>query len=895
MNKKTAVSLRLSRIILTSFVMLLNIAATSSAVTITWSNGGLDGDWNNPANWAGTIPDAIDDSAKINMAAGPVFSTGRTATAYRVYLEGTNGTITMNGGGSLTTVNHIYMAALSTDTAILNMSGGTINIGSTSFHHLYCGQNGAATFNMGGGAMNISGNFNVALNAGSIADVNLSGGTITCKVLSMGASDGTGTINITSTGTLIVDSNGANVSTYITNGWIKAYNGAGTVMVDINNINPGKTTVWASAPTKAVVPSPADNAANVSILTDLSWMGIPGATSHNVYFGTSSSPAFVSNQTEATFDPGILDFTTYYWRIDEIVGPNTVTGDLWTFSTVSGLAENPNPISGATEVALYKVLSWTPGYGAVSHDVYLGTDVNAVRNAERLEGDLDGSGRVDYNDIHILANYWLENPAGSEPYAGVNYDNIVDFADYALLTNNWKVQPSPLFKGNTTDTRYNDPCDFAINTTYYWRVDEVNGPENRKGDVWSFTTTVYSESLIGKVMCGYQGWFNCPSDGTTRGWIHWSTSTSSFTPSTVRVDMWPDMNEMTTGEKFLASAFDEGSTHFYVFSSHNLTTVRRHFQWMQQYGIDGVYLQRFATEIKSQTSKSFYHRNDVLDYCKDGANMYGKKYAVMYDLSGLSAGQTSYVINDWKYLVDTKHVTMDPNYMHHRGKPVVAVWGIGFNDGRAYTLAECLTLVNFLRNDPVYGGNIVMVGVPSYWRTLNQDCVPDPNVHTIIRAADIVSPWSVGRYSTSAGVAAYADNVWTQDINWCEANSTPSHPIEYLPVIFPGFSWHNMQPTYPLNQIPRVGGQFLWDQVKATVATAHANMLYIAMFDEVDEGTAIFKVTNNPPRPGGVDMFVTPDFDGYPLPSDEYLWLTGQAGKALRGEISPVPSTRPAR
>jgi hypothetical protein len=90
--------------------------------------------------------------------------------------------------------------------------------------------------------------------------------------------------------------------------------------------------------------------------------------------------------------------------------------------------------------------------------------------------------------------------------------------------------------------------------------------------------------------------------------------------------------------------------------------------------------------------------------------------------------------------------------------------------------------------------------------------------------------------------------------------------------------------------MPRSGGQFLWNQVKATVATVHANMLYVAMFDEVDEGTAIFKVTNNPPRPGGVNMFVT--YEG--LPSDEYLWLTGQAGRALRGEI-PVNATRPAR
>jgi hypothetical protein len=499
-------------------------------------------------------------------------------------------------------------------------------------------------------------------------------------------------------------------------------------------------------------------------------------------------------------------------------------------------------------------------------------------------GDLDGNGEVDYNDLLILTDYWIQNPAGSEPYAGVNDDNIVDFTDYALLADDWMGQPSPYFKGNTNAAGY-DP-NLAINTTYYWRVDEVNGPDIQKGDVWNFTT-VYS--LIGKVMCGYQGWFNCPSDGTTRGWVHWSKSSSSFTSLNPHIDMWPDMSEYDADEKFL-TGFDEDSNHFYVFSSHNLKTVRRHFQWMQQYGIDGVYLQRFATEIKSRTGKPFLHRNDVLDYCKDGANMYGRKYAVMYDLTGLAAGETSYVREDWKYLVDTKKVTRDPNdhaYMYHRGKPVVAVWGIGF--GRAYEGQNVYDLVNFLKNDPCYGGNIVMIGVNDTWRSS-----ADSWVQATYLLADIISPWSVGRYKYYSEISYFTTNIWMPDILWCQNNSTPSHPIDYLPVIWPGYSFHNADAGKPFNEMPRNGGQFLWYQVNATVATAHANMLYVAMFDEVDEGTAIFKFTNNPPHPGGVDMFVTPDFDGYPLPSDEYLWLVGQACRALRGEITVDP-TRPSR
>ena len=64
----------------------------------------------------------------------------------------------------------------------------------------------------------------------------------------------------------------------------------------------------------------------------------------------------------------------------------------------------------------------------------------------------------------------------------------------------------------------------------------------------------------------------------------------------------------------------------------------------------------------------------------------------------------------------------------------------------------------------------------------------------------------------------------------------------------------------------------------AAAKNVGAQMLYVAMFDEVDEGTAIFKCTNQPPA-GPKVKFVT--YEG--LPSDHYLRLTGLAGKVIRG------------
>ena len=91
---------------------------------------------------------------------------------------------------------------------------------------------------------------------------------------------------------------------------------------------------------------------------------------------------------------------------------------------------------------------------------------------------------------------------------------------------------------------------------------------------------------------------------------------------------------------------------------------------------------------------------------------------------------------------------------------------------------------------------------------------------------------------------------------------------------------------YPLNQIPRQKGRFYWSEISSAVH-AKAKMLYVAMFDEMDEGTAIFKCTNNPP--GEVPLC---DYEG--MPTDHYLWLTGEAGKMLRQEI-PFSIRIPAR
>jgi hypothetical protein len=376
-------------------------------------------------------------------------------------------------------------------------------------------------------------------------------------------------------------------------------------------------------------------------------------------------------------------------------------------------------------------------------------------------------------------------------------------------------------------------------------------------------------TLAGKLMVGYQGWFSAEGDGGNRGWAHWTKNRSRpFDAANVKIDLWPDVSELGPEERFATGLVHADGRKGEVFSALRAATVLRHVQWMRDYGIDGAFVQRFICDLKDPRESR--HNNVVLAAFRDGANRYGRAYALMYDLTGLRANRMGEVTDDWKTLRTMMRLTEDPAYLRHRGKPVVAVWGVGFGDKREYTIQECGRLVDALKED----GCTVVLGVPSGWREQTMDAAKDPQLLEMIRRADIVSPWTVGRYRTPEEAAAHAEKLWKADLAWCRAEKR-----DYLPVVFPGFSWHNMHGG-PLDQIPRLKGRFLWSQLVA-LRRAEASMIYVAMFDEVDEATAIFKCTNDVPRGS---TFVT--YEG--LPSDFYLRLVGAGARLLRGEIPPT-------
>lgn len=382
-------------------------------------------------------------------------------------------------------------------------------------------------------------------------------------------------------------------------------------------------------------------------------------------------------------------------------------------------------------------------------------------------------------------------------------------------------------------------------------------------------------SIIGKVLAGYQGWFNAAGDGSNLKWKHYANK-KCFKPGSASIDYWPDLTGFDDDEKYKTSFKHKDGSLAYVFSSANSKTVNRHFKWMQDYGIDGVFAQRFVVGLAS-SKKRIDNYNKVFDNCFNGAKNNNRLLSLMYDLSGTNKDNVVETTKeDWKQLVNRYKLNdpTNPNVLTYKGKAVVSIWGVGFKN-RKYTLDNIIELIDFFKNDPKYGNCAVLLGVPTNWRLLERDATSDSKLHDVIKMADIVHSWTPGRYSTIETVNKHKIDFTIKDKEWCDANN-----LLYMPVVFPGFSWYNLKNGKDkIAKIPRLKGAFLWQQFHNAI-DSNVETIYVAMFDEIDEGTSIFKVTDNPPI--GKSKFLT--YEG--LPSDYYLWLTGQAGKMLRKEIS---------
>lgn len=389
---------------------------------------------------------------------------------------------------------------------------------------------------------------------------------------------------------------------------------------------------------------------------------------------------------------------------------------------------------------------------------------------------------------------------------------------------------------------------------------------------------VNASSLIGKVLFGYQGWFRTPDDGSRVGWSHWSRGVP--TAETITVDLYPDLSEFDPKDLAPLPGATIGGKPAYLFSSYNKNVVMKHFEWMQQYDLDGVLVQRFLSDIPGSRAQG----DGVLKNIIAAAEKTGRVFAMEYDISGARAGTMTEIIRkDWNYLTQELKITASPRYLRHNRKPVVSVWGMGLND-RSHPPSDTAVALELIRWFQKEAKTTYIGGTPTYWRTRTRDANPDPAWDAVYQAMDVIQPWSVGRYGDLDGVDRFKTEALVPDLA-----ATKAHRQLYMPVIFPGFSWHNLNRSAARNQIPRLKGEFLWRQALHARASG-ARMLKIAMFDEVNEGTAMFKAASRRSDAPEQGYWLTLDADGTPLPSDWYLRLAGQITQAFHKNAKLAPN-----
>jgi len=370
--------------------------------------------------------------------------------------------------------------------------------------------------------------------------------------------------------------------------------------------------------------------------------------------------------------------------------------------------------------------------------------------------------------------------------------------------------------------------------------------------------------VVGKITVGYQGWFACIGDGAPiNAWWHWSQNWSQTpSPGNNVIKAWPDMREYPATYRTAYSNLNNGQAAT-LFSSYDQSTVDTHFKWMQTYGCDTAALQRFNPNGSEGPT-----RDAMAAKVRSAAETYARKFSIMYDVTGWTNMQSE-IKSDWTGKMSAH--TASPAYARQNGKPVVCVWGFGFNDGNhPWDAATCLDVVNWFKNQGCY----VIGGVPREWRTGTGGS--RSGYGGVYHAFNMLSPWMVGAIGDVAG----SDNAYATytvpDQADCAANG-----IDYQPCVLPG--------DVSANQ--RAHGDFMWRQFYNMVRAGVAG-IYISMFDEYGEGNQIAKTAENQAMTPAGSGLLALDADGTACSSDYYLRLTGDGGKMLKGQIA-LTATRP--
>jgi len=463
-------------ICLVSFVLVLYLVGDVQADTVTWTDTTGNHLWSTTRNWDRlTLPTSV-DAAEINMLPGPIIvNEGAVADVVWVGSGSNTGALTVDGG-TLTVTKWIALGSDEGGDGTLNMNSGTITVGTW----LEVGYEGLGTLNMNGGSLTLTGGMTVAWLSNSTGHLNLNGGIITAGNFGMsGDANSVGTMDV-KTGTLIINGDKLSpVQGYIDNGWITAYGGNGTLLLDYDVTNEGKTTLKA---VHMLNPNPADGALVSPGEVELSWTLTDPCVPVDVYFTDDlelleqftdpSAIQVVSKQNVTSVVVQTQVKTQYYWAVDTYIGSaeNPVFGPTFSFfvdnmppevdagaDVVTWLIDGLRTVNlDATVTDDGAIMPYTVQWTVVSEPIdpnspyAVITDPNAedtsitlsalgeyVLQLDTFDGEYTDSDTVTINVYNDSCEAAQSLPDYVPLVGDLNRDCRVDEADMLLLLENW--------------------------------------------------------------------------------------------------------------------------------------------------------------------------------------------------------------------------------------------------------------------------------------------------------------------------------------------------------------------------------------------------------------------------------------------------------------------------
>ncbi len=373
----------------------------------------------------------------------------------------------------------------------------------------------------------------------------------------------------------------------------------------------------------------------------------------------------------------------------------------------------------------------------------------------------------------------------------------------------------------------------------------------------SLSKTMRAGDVVGKITVGYQGWFACPGDSAPiDAWWHWSENESNPpAPDNMGLKSWPEVSMYTTTFETDFTNLGNGKPAA-LFSSYTDQTVNIHFKWIHNDGIDCAALQRF-----NPTGGEGPTRDSMAAKVNRAAIANWVKFYIMYDVSGW-INMCTQIKTDWTNKMSA--YTSSPAYAYENGKPVVCIWGFGFDDGNHPWVADtCINVISWFKAQGCY----VIGGVPTYWRTSTNDSYAD--FTSVYDSFNMISPWMIGRIGDITDENLFYTNITQADQAYCNAKG-----IAYQPCILPG----DMQAGQ------RDNGNFMWTQFYNEIKDG-CQGIYISMFDEYNENNEILNTADSYLSRPSDYKFLTTSSGGTYISPDYYMRLTGAGGKMLKGLI----------